>query len=372
MFDYTTDYMGSEVCTTNQTVTTECSCGYIWSEWGSCDCSSDKQERNRCAAKISEVTSTTMATSTHANKNTNETVSNTTSDMQEETTPDPGELIGLATSEYLVTDDPWCISEKECGEYCPYYSLNWDDWEECNCQQNRRFLNCLFPSNPSGISIINPICEEPLAEYKDCNDPGCYSDWSDWAPCPCGVSHSSRTRECLDEKCSQPVEESQECQLNELTCWYPWSTWSTCLRDDNNCGRGGVKNRTRIADCSSTPNLSDICSTKNQTEFNESCIAYTCTKYGQWGEWDEWNSVKLCGKSNQTRNRYCEYSYRTVESWSKSTCDDDCWQCIVDESENRCTTDECREKSCYRDVCTKSCLINNGTVPSEFDLTIIH
>jgi len=47
MFDYTTDYMGSEVCTTNQTVTTECSCGYIWSEWGSCDCSSEKQERNR-------------------------------------------------------------------------------------------------------------------------------------------------------------------------------------------------------------------------------------------------------------------------------------------------------------------------------------
>ncbi|KAF6036388.1 hypothetical protein EB796_005304 [Bugula neritina] len=105
VFDYTTDYMGSEVCTTNETVTTECSCGYIWSEWGSCDCSSDKQERNRCAAKISEVTPTTMVTSTHADKNTNDSISNTTSDIQEETTPDPGELIGLATSESLVTDD---------------------------------------------------------------------------------------------------------------------------------------------------------------------------------------------------------------------------------------------------------------------------
>jgi len=92
----------------------------------------------------------------------------------------------------LVLYLDWCISEKECGEYCPYYSLKWGDWEKCNCLQNRRFLNCLFPSNPSGISIVNPICEEPLAEYKDCNDPGCYSDWSDWTQCPCGVSHSSR------------------------------------------------------------------------------------------------------------------------------------------------------------------------------------
>ncbi|KAF6022648.1 hypothetical protein EB796_019045 [Bugula neritina] len=160
VFDNTTDYMGSEVCTTNQTVTTECSCGYIWSEWGSCDCSSEKQQRNRC---------------------------------YEDNYPPENDSQDMVTLSIVNTsDNAWCISEKGCGEYCPYYSLKWGDWEKCNCLQNRRFLDCLFPSNPSGISLINFICEEPLAEYKDCSDPGCYSDWSDWAQCPCGASHSSR------------------------------------------------------------------------------------------------------------------------------------------------------------------------------------
>ncbi|XP_059097579.1 coadhesin-like [Tigriopus californicus] len=87
--------------------------------------------------------------------------------------------------------------------------------------------------------------------------------------------------------------------------WLPWSDWSLCINNQNQCGNSvqGLKNRTR--DCS-FPNPIESkppCPGDNQETF--SCTVY-CPVHGVWSKWGGWSTwTRFCGVGVQTRNRVC-------------------------------------------------------------------
>ena len=86
----------------------------------------------------------------------------------------------------------FCKDERNCTQHCPYLEKDWGEWEPCNCNRNRRLKLCIVPDLEGAPNFTNPACTDPATDFKDCQEPGCYSDWSEWTSCQCGDSRSTR------------------------------------------------------------------------------------------------------------------------------------------------------------------------------------
>ncbi|XP_077972291.1 adhesion G protein-coupled receptor B1-like [Styela clava] len=167
-----------------------------------------------------------------------------------------------------------------------------------------------------GMDCVGDESDTIPCNTDPCPVPGEWQSWSSWSICLnfCGLSNSSRTRECkissTGHNCagSEDMEETENklCIASD-PCeddfhWGPWGHFTACSKT---CGTTTMRERVRT--CVWNDDVYQKARPCNDQKIQKlMCGARECPIDGSWGEWSTWGPCSVsCEKGVQLRMRLC-------------------------------------------------------------------
>jgi hypothetical protein len=326
---------GGLACGNNDTQTTSCStngcpvpCVGDWSQWTGCDC--HNHDRNRTytittvaangGANCSDTAGTVNETCVGqtwdvtdcnpvpcAGHWSNWTTCDCTSFTQTRTYHvDTPASNGGSTASCAGTDGevetPTSCTPTGCPVNC---TGDWGDWTGCSCQtnsQNRTYhVTTAVQNNGVDCDYTDLTLQDQPCTPSNCPTP-CEGTWSDWTPCDCTTSKSTRTFTVTKAEtnngagCGHTDQEVAEVSCTPtgcpVNCTGNWGSWTTC-----DCATNFRSHNFTLITAAQNGGVG--CVAVDQQVGHEACTPVNCPT-PCIGEWNSWNGCS-CQTSQQNR-----------------------------------------------------------------------
>nr|XP_039262711.1 uncharacterized protein LOC120338817 isoform X2 [Styela clava] len=218
----------------------------------------------------------------------------------------------------------WKTEIRQCGHQpCPING-NWTAWVKifscdvtCGTGKQKRMRLCRNPvPQYGGMDCVGDESDTIPCNTDPCPVPGEWQSWSSWSICLnfCGLSNSSRTRECKISSTGHNCAGSEDMKETEnKLCiasdpceddfhWGPWGHFTACSKT---CGTTTMRERVRT--CVWNDDVYQKARPCNDQKIQKlMCGARECPIDGSWGEWSTWGPCSVsCEKGVQLRMRLC-------------------------------------------------------------------
>ena len=210
-------------------------------------------------------------------------------------------------------------------------SFNYSDWSECSSSntQKRDIIEaspylCVYGQPDSLLRICTNNTSDSTCTYL-------YSDWSSCQPSATDSTIGTKTRTVISktpENCIGTPKTTETCTINNSTCTYFYSDWSSCQASTTD-STTGTRTRTVISSypegCTGTPITTETC-TPSTSYYCE----YT---YSDWSDCQPIGTSTTIGRKTRTviskTPENCIGTPKITETCKliTSTCTEDIWDC---------------------------------------------